>query len=83
MRMLTWLAATLLLAVATPVLGASDSGKQSGANLPKFQKVDENGDSKLTYQEVKDQGVKKERFKEEDLNNDGKLTKYDYKYGLK
>ena len=76
-------AALALCLMASTPLAAQEDGSQKDGGLPSFKKADANGDGQLTFQEVKDLGIKKKTFKEEDLDNDGKLTKYDYKYGIK
>ena len=71
----------LMLGMSSIAVATSESGKSD--QMPKFSEVDQNGNSKLSFQEAKAAGIDKETFNEEDLDEDGKLTKYDYKYGVK
>lgn len=83
MRTFQRVTAMVLCLMASTALAAQEEGSENGGSLPPFKKADANGDGQLTFEEVKDLGIKKKTFKEEDLDNDGKLSKYDYKYGVK
>ena len=83
MRKTTWITAVALGCLAGSGVAAPQGQADQNANLPKFKQADNDGNGELTFEEVKELGIKEKTFKAEDLDNDGKLSKYDYKYGVK
>jgi Ca2+-binding EF-hand superfamily protein len=83
MRIAVWITAIALGFLAGSGVAAEQDQASQSQELPKFKKADKDGNGELTFEEVKELGIKKKTFKAEDLDNDGKLSKYDYKYGVK
>ena len=83
MRIATWITAVALALAAGSAAAAQQGKADADQDLPSFKKADKDGNGELTFEGVKDLGIKKKTFKAEDLDNDGKLSKYDYNYGVK
>lgn len=84
--MRTLLAMIVAIFAVSPVFAGDDESKEAEkgeSSLPPFNKIDKNGDEKLSWEEARQAGIDKDEFQAQDYNDDNKITKLAYEYGIK